>query len=219
MCETDDVILGSVTSGLKPQVNETAFDIQAVGQVASDIKISFLTLTIRKPTMNAQGLYTCLADVTRIWGGKERSSSTVHVTIKKLDNLSSYLGEQLLKLENVLKQQNTQLQILQEEVDKFKSGQMRVETGTYSVGNNIRKFPTNLGGSQTAEDVKVTFTSSFGQTPTVIQEVVYWDIDNDQDLKMRIEKLNVSRFGFVGRVRRWGGTIIYQLNIQWTAFL
>lgn len=78
-------------------------------------------------------------------------------------------------------------------------------------------LPMWAGDGDRSLRVRTTFLAPFGAIPSIILGLTGLDAAHDQNLRFRLEAVEVTRYGFIIEFATWGDTHIARASVNWQA--
>lgn len=89
------------------------------------------------------------------------------------------------------------------------------------VGNETEGWTLDEETSEEAGErsftVAIEFSTPFTTTPVVHLGLTGFDVDQASSARLRLHAVDVSPFGFTGRITTWRSTRVYSVEFQWLA--
>lgn len=92
----------------------------------------------------------------------------------------------------------------------IKTGIVKMHTGSWT------SSPLGSGSGSRSEDKQVSF-SGFISKPYLFYSIVRMDIDEDENTRIGVSSIGLSKTGFKLRFNTWGKTQIYRCEVLWMA--
>lgn len=130
--------------------------------------------------------------------------------ITELKNKNEKLENQVTNLTNIItnikKEFNENINNLKMELNKISMKSGIIHTG-------------ELNGNNNSKTIQIKFNEPFEKEPShVILSTVKLDTHHNENTRYNIKYENLNKLGFDIIVSTWLNTIIFGLDIQWTAF-
>ena len=92
-----------------------------------------------------------------------------------------------------------------------------LESGQWRAISSDPGFSLNIGNGDRILQKEVRFSKPFESMPSVSVTVTFVDADKEQNERYDVKAINVSRDGFVIRIKTWNNTKIFGIGGYWLA--
>eukprot|EP00161_Ancyromonas_sigmoides_P016192 TRINITY_DN430_c0_g1_i3.p1 TRINITY_DN430_c0_g1~~TRINITY_DN430_c0_g1_i3.p1 ORF type:complete len:531 (-),score=261.20 TRINITY_DN430_c0_g1_i3:49-1641(-) len=96
---------------------------------------------------------------------------------------------------------------------------LKIESGVYTQDVSDDRFrPLQTGYGDRVYDKRIEFNKPFERPPFVHLALSGFDVDDNADLRLKLEAIEIDRYGYTLQVHTWSTTRVRDVAVDWVAY-